>query len=1098
MSQYVPQKKASGLSLNYVYASRTSGSDNFFGVADQSGNLFETSGNLITIANSFNLVNNLFTNINNVGYLDVYNVIPGVNKSLTVNAVPSNASNISFSTDLSKNSVSFNKPLSDFSLNSVVTMSVYSQGVPQLTPARDFSNNLVIKTKAFGLAVDSNKKTFNMSATPVNGKFTFDIAALTSSAKLLIQSDLASLGISGYPKPNYDVQDILTSLGTDLSLNVGAGIKTVDVNFTVPASIEGTWKWTAKIVDGSYTSAPISIQIESIPVYGEPTFSVPSVLSADISKGTVVITRNSSDASDISNYPLTSAGLAYDFRIIPGAQMDVAAINSVFNGISFVNRDVSSTPRTLIELTGSFKLSDISRAIEFSFNAANEYMLNTKSFRLYLDWANRAQGDVYTLSKLINIDTKYTSNVNVINNLNGTYTLSYTQTVLPTGSKFYVKYFDSNSNAIGSQQVFDPSLNLNTMTKTFTPIVPGGATIMRVYVGDATNAFIYTVSLDSAVSSVLTPKLVVKSLTGGSNTFVAINANQISFLKEDVSGDDILILDQLNSPDVSGYYVNNFDQGIDISASVLLPTWFSTVTNSSVTYTITDNNSCLTGFTVSGTKTDISSTKYSVSSSPSGKTHVLTLSNKDQYNDMEIDLIFKPVVSTCVLQLDVTLDGYVNGNYKLFDNQTVLYYVPVGASSNSSGGNYNTLVVHNGIKLSFDAPGVNMNITEDDISYNIFRNLGTSVLNRYNINLVRSEFIPDSQSLIYDGIKVTATSMATGTPVANSTPRIYFSFANTANIVDTVTACSGIDNGFCTLNFSFIQLNNFVGYIDIDYFTSKNAKVSKFSNRLRIVSIPRPNLSLVVNDLSANLLPKSKASYTYNVSNYQTVGGARLDINTNWPVASLDVNGNSIVDVSGNYKLKTLINTTYLPLTCTSGNYIIDSSYNVFDICQNTIATSLAYGATSMGFINFNGVDTSKNLVINGNLNTQYTQYGVSTKQKLTAPFTVNILTSNGTTIYDNVRANCLFVNKCIKLNTVEFAKYIMLDYTTTSYSLDISGNCAPALFTVIKNISGGSASANISVTWNGQGGSSIILPGDTWVFYRTSNIPGGWSSYKI
>lgn len=1078
------------LELNFVYRTYTDlSSVTYLVVSNNSGVLFETSEETYTLQNAFNTLNDLFAAVGDVSTNYIPNLSPNYGTYYQQNNMVKGPGDLAvqvtnptdvlgLSVNAANNSITFTKSVfvglnnnSDLSGVYNVTLIAY---MPFYHVDTTVTNTISVNLKKISISTPIPQVISATSTVGQKGTITFNTSTTSESPYLVIDNCMNAVNnyINGGQWPKVNAQMVPMLLNS--SYSIAKGNTSTEIMFNIPPNIFGTWYWSVTLVDGSVSLPPVTIQIQLVPSYKEPVVNFKNqtyTLSKDLSGQVLNLQYNNVDYNvDISNYASTASGMKYDFRMIPQnvsvpVLSDLSGLSLKLNGTGanlFNNSsDVSVTaklendialrlPKVDLSRNG-FKNSDVSASYVLNYDASVEYLLSNKNFTLALDWVDRAGNNVSSINATVNIVPQYTSNVVVDNLLNGSYRVSYTQVSLPKPSKFYLEFYDSDGQRVGSQQSYAPDISNNgsmqmDISSVITLYANLNATSFVAYIGDNTNAFLYTFSPSISISVINYPSMIFTVLDGDGQTFEQINVNEVAMLLEGFEPNDpnYPIIDELYSKDISGYYVKDFNVGTDMTAQLILPSWFLNIQNPQVTFTLTDNDQCISALDISCATAKVSSTGTTT------KTAVVT--DISSFKSMFLDVTFNSTSSATVFRLNYTFSGFLNGQTRTFGSDTIIFYVPQSQEvvPVNAGGYWNYLIIHNDVKLSLDfgtPMGIGAPGAVDASLNNVWRNLATSIKNRYDIRLDRPDFYPQSPSthqFIYKDITMNAVRVSD----KSEQPRAFFSFAKAAKDVKTSVACTGMQSGFSNLSYTFIQLNNFVGYIDIRYNTMKDGVQSAVRNNLRLIVLPRPSLFLTVIDQSANVVPKSTADFNYSVENVQMIGSDKLSIDGNYTVGSTNTNQSELLDASFNSLINSRVR-SYLRLT--NGQISIAPNSTFFDICQNNMG-SVDYGATVSNSIRFLGRDVSINTVLTQNVTANYKNINNSSLTT-SNPLTVSILTNNGDNVANNVFANCLKAYKCIKINNIDLAKYVLVDNARSPYILDNSRNLT-ALWVFVQNVS--------------------------------------------
>lgn len=1130
-----------------VYVTDLSGSDisnsdlSFkFTIADNNGikNLVNVSNGTFKIANEFDMVNDLFNDSNSpksrylTSYLNNYYLnfpFTDINTDINLSTVGTSgdSNKISFSTEISNNSVildltninSSNSSsfASDISVNCAVNL-VYTQPVT----SNNATNNLSAILYKFGI----NSITAPVLFENDTGKFlSFDVNALTSTAYLVITDDGASAVSQGSNVPTYNPILAVNNLVTGLlpsRFNVSAGKTTVKIPINV-TSTRGLWSYNIKLVDGNIQSNASPVTLVVNPRYVQPIVTSPaSIFSKDLSSSVINIKYNNSNYNlDISNSPLTAGGLKFGFRLIPQGDKtfvhsDISSFtlkdkngNNLLGGTALTDISTNKLTQSLlnqklekVDLSGTginqIKKSDVSSNFTFNYTGVNDLTLKTYKYNLALDWLDASGNNISTLTYPININAKYNSTVNVTNLLNGTFSLSYEQSPIVVPIWFRVSYYGPSYGFLSST---DTSLNINRLGNNlftnFTPVLSSNS-YFNVQVLDVSENSINvsptltpvasTVSDYIALGQSVKPNVLLSILP---NTFSGIDVNEIAQLDDTINLDDSLT-------DVSGYFVSDFNQFIDLTASISWPSWYNSIVNPNLNFTITDYNNIIKCYDICGNVTNTRNQSFGINGAVLKSVNVSNI--KDLCNNLFIDLSFNSSFTSSIFKLEYTLSGDVGNTLNIpFDKNTIWFYVPESASALTSlnpGGNKNTIFIHNQTKLILDSTNSSFMALSTDCNFsNVFRNLGTTANNQYNLGLIRPEFFPSNDSNhIFDisNISMTATSFSTNSEL----PKMFFSFSKYANKVNSSSRCFGMNSGFSNLAYSFIAINNFVGYIDISYNTISNQTISTTRQTLRINVLPRPTLNIVVSDPSYNLYPNGKTNINYSVENVQMFKNNELNITSGSKWSGLynaDVSA-GYTDLSFNACMNTR-SIGYIKLT--NGALSISPDANLFTLLP---IGDLPYGSPFKigGFFKFNGKNTTTSQILKETLTVKYSGNSISANNltKNSNIFSIVIIVNSLPTITNDLYSNSGYFNNSIQLNNITIAKYVQIDPSLNTLNIDLA--CySRTIYLIVENTrninSYVTSSSTISASLS-SGIYTLTIPGYTrQVFQRTgTNV---WSA---
>lgn len=353
----------------------------------------------------------------------------------------------------------------------------------------------------------------------------------------------------------------------------------------------------------------------------------------------------------------------------------------------------------------------------------------------------------------------------------------------------------------------------------------------------------------------------------------------------------------------------------------------------------------------------------------------------------------------------------------------------------NNGGNYNNLYINNNIKLTFDSNGNGL-MTFSRITDNItnsFRNTATSITNTYNMTLARKEFVGNDHVLDISGIKFSVTSLSG----ESESPRVFFSQDKCSGIIN-INNVGNISATFSKLSYSFINLNDFAGYIDIIYNTQQNCILSKKPNVLRLIVLPRPTIYLTVAEPIYHVLPNETTSIYYTIKNIQRINGIDLALNGIYKAYELD--GDS---VSAQTRATGFIKVT-------AGNMTIDPSTNLFTIPSSGALGDLLYGGIKSGSIVFDGLNTTGTITLNQNLRVSYTG-----APSVFERFKINVCVKIDDIITNTLYANNVWANCAVGVNNIAIIKYIQLDALNNTIDLNVDCGCIKSIFVAIENTSG-------------------------------------------
>lgn len=1065
---------------------------------------------------AFNVVDTLFTDQANRAYLDSYvaNVPaslrnPSVDISLSALGAANNSAgsaNFNFnSTDNSNNRVtmdlsafrfnSYNPARYDIclNLNTGYLLSSYASA------KADVSNQLIVNMHKFGFT-NGTQTIVKFSSVDVQNA-TIDISVNVLSTSTIIKFDTSGAGVIAAQtaplQPNVDLMNLVNSSYTFTK----AGRQNLSIPIAIPANASGMWIWDATLVDGNLTSSSISVTLRVAPSFSAPVITLDPSTSSTLIPGLgepakfQVKLDDSSYTKDICNnltrgmvvYPrinavgarvpgdVTFANLDAGLDlIVNGSARALSATDLSTNTLGFVdisnyaiNTGLIVTSADISSNAAGFDIKTPGRDVSFNITidaSSNDFNLPSRQFELLLDWLPNAQHAAFT-NKIVpqtatigtvNVSTAFTSNVNLVDNQDGTYSLSLTDLngPLSSSSKYIVRVFsdadcrtsssaftlDGQSNisgASGNQFQVDMDANFNA-----TFIGPKlndrrAKLYMVAYLKNGLNTYLYTAS---PIQSIIFAKSPILNMTfDTTNALTAANLNQI------VNVDDAL---ELNSSiaDLSGYLVKSINVGIDLSCNLSLPEW--QLTNPTFTFTLNDSNGVVKSMDVSANTTRKSKVLPGV---PATFTSLSDISNGLGFY---VDLSFNAVNTSAIFTLNVALSD-VNGTVYPEANKTVLFYYPgtFGVSETNLGGNNNTLIVFNDSKYALDAVSgiTQMSIGSKD-SFDTFTWLAGSPNNTFCLNLARTEFVGENHVLDASGFKIHAVDQTGVTAADPAALYVQFNGAWGSLQTGTVSTFAPIPCVFARNNYSWIDTRKFVGTIDIKYSTKdRNAKVSQTLNTLRLVVLPRPAVQVAIGNVP-NVLTNTASTVQVTLTNTQkNKAGANISIGSWIP---RDISGSKALNV----KFRTLLNIT-------SGALSLVTSAGTPDVPNAPLFTlptvaDMLYGISTVAPVTFKGRSTAGlvNTIVRAN-------YSMNAARSVSSSAPLQVVVYSADSTFNNrMFTNSLSVNSEINFAGMPFVQYIALDNSNNSLALDVDLRTKNAAFVIVEN-KGSATSGNITHT---------------------------------
>ncbi len=792
------------------------------------------------------------------------------------------------------------------------------------------------------------------------------------------------------------------------------------------------------------------------------------------------------------------------------------------NALKFT--DLSSQSVSQLIVTGSdlsfnattglwFKLRDISDSYAIDLSWSNVSKLPSRNFNLNFDWlrynfandVSKNNLNISTVTKSFSIDAKYSSNVVLTpNKANGTVRLS----------------LNGNANGIAPTDKFNVKIytdeKLTTLATTADVKWSESTRLLNTLVSQDVSAFDFNVVIgDNFVSDIYIPKqfgtnklYLVAYISENSTTvhkytisnvadYIALSALDLSFnynlttFRPANTNDIMQILDHDPSDpsedpdnpstttlDLSGYIVQNADQHIDLSFSIIRPAWWDTVNSPSLTITLIDPSNIVKFLDISGTKTDIST---------NGTTKSLTFTNmSDLCGNFYVDMSFNST--------KISIDSIFSLNYLITDadgtiygtsNKQILFYYKASELANSNlGGNKNTVILYTDVKLALDQipTFTQMNIGTQD-SFGAYSWLAGSSNNMYCLDLARPEFMGETgHTLDLSGVAITVVAAdydVSQTPVA-----AYFSYGKSGSKIATGTVISasggspGLQSNNCisrfvNFNYSYLYVRSFVGTVDIFYNTiNRYNKISSDSNknRLRLVFLPRPTLS--IDPITPSFVPiNTTSTMQVTIRNRQPKGVT--------PNAWLSTVGFNPTDVSGNNslatKIRNIIRLGAPQLGFVTAAGLPDVNANLYFTAQ-TNATSIAYDSNAnpvFATISFKGRN-----IPGLNLTNLSVTAATITSKIITEREAVHAVVFANSSFSENVYANNVNIGNQLVFAGLRLIQYVALDNTSTTFKLMDNELTKNSAYVVVEN------KASVAKLVH-NGNTTNTIPSLTTVVYR-------------
>lgn len=984
----------------------------------------------------------------------------------------------------------------------------------------DVSNQLIIRMYQFGMG--STDRTITKFSSTTAQTTTIDLSVNVLNASGILHFDTSGAGIinaqNALLQPNVDLMSIVPQ-----TVNfTRSGRQNVSVPITIPAGTSGCWIWNAYITDGNLKSTPIAITLNVQPSFSAPVITLDSTTSTNLIPGLGAPAKFQVKLDDTSFVPdicnnLTRGMLVYP-RInavdaqVPGdvniTNLNNGLIVTGFNNTSaFIANDLSLNTLTFADVSNNntglvlspadislnpntglyFKVPgrDVSRNITIDASS-NDFNLPARQFNLALDWLPNAEVGAETNGVkvqtatigTVSVATTYTSNVNLVDNKDGTYSLSLTDLNGPLdGASYKVKVFRDAKCTIGATLASDISMTSQTnvynasgssfnvsMDSNFNATFTGpslfnkaGKVYMVAYI-ERTNVYLYTAS--APVSVIYAKYPILNVLFDTVNAFTAADLNKIVNITDTLDVNTSLT-------DLSGYIVRSINAGIDLSCNLSLPSW--DLVGPSLTFTLNDSNGVVKSMDISANATKKSNLLPNV---PATFTNLSDVSNN---LGLYVDLSFNSVKAASLFTLNIALSDAAGNSYPAATKTIAFFYPGFGPTATNAGGIKNTIIVFNDAKYALDSVSTltQMNIGSMD-SYNTFTWLAGSALNTYCLNLARSEFIDSNHTLDASGFKINAVNTIGG----SDAPNLYIQFNGdwASKSTPAITNSQAITTSFARNTYSWLDLKRFVGHIDIQYCTKNSNGVSVTPNILRMIVVPRPNIQASI-AVTPNILINTQSTIQLTVKNVQkNKAGNEISI-ANW----------GPVDISGSKPLSGKFRTL---LAAGSGSLSLVTSAGVPDIANAGFFTlpavgDLLYGNAVIVPINFRGRSTPGQ--VSSIVQANYSMVG-SKAISGTAGLTINVYSADST-FNNSVYTNNLSANTSINFAGMPFVQYVALDNSNNTINLDTDARTKNAAFVVVEN-KGSATSAALTATSSSVTGTSTIAAGGVAVYQHT---PTAW-----
>lgn len=1042
--------------------------------------------------------------------------------------------------DFSANHI--NPTILDCSLAIATTLPLISNSVANVS-GTDVSTNIAFKLYRFGIDSVSAVNKYTSTVT-TSQKIDLSVNCISSSAYITVEPNNDNIIARGltFPQANQDVGDLLPA-----TVQVGkAGRSNVTINYNIPANLTGFWSYKITLHDtGSYGGDFTNFKTFDFtvnPSLSEPLVSQKSGSSYTLAQGessTSFLHFNSADYNiDICN---NNNIMYYKLRMLPAnnSALDISmsdlsqnftltdaltnylhnVVDASLNILTHADVNASASRLTMLPTDISFNnntfqwyknpSTDLSNTLVLTYRAdASDNRLPDRSFNIYADWLANTSSN--TKPQTVKVGTytaitKYSANVTIADNKDGTFTLTSSD----------LNNFDNNT--LYNVQIF--TTNKLATLATVTDLSWNGIHNSNVSQIDG-NRSNFAVQMDSNFSATFTaPKVIgsnkfymvayicpdstvankhkytlsnIVELTANTSVGLTVVADPAALTQATLP--NVVTIDELLNVDttadtLNGYIVQSQNVVQDLSFNIGLPNWWADINGLNVTVSLIDSNNVVKHFDVSGA--------YTKSRGTVSQSVTLTdMRDLSLNNNIFVDLSYNKYSDDIVLGLNIVVSDAANTVYKNAQQQLLLYYRGQKLGVENTGGVKTSLIVYNDTKYIFEniLSATQMSLGARD-TFGVYSWLAGSAANSYCLNLARSEFVgEDKHVLDISGFDISFNSGNSLAVAASDAPQSYISYTNWAGTPGFNTrAASSVNNltavatTFARSAFSWVDIKRFIGCINITFKTKNSTgNLSATPNLLRLIVIPRPALQLTVG-ATPNVLINTPSQIQTYIQNVQTnKAGNNLDLGQWNPT-----------DISGGVSVISKIRTI---LKVTGGSVSLVTSAGAPDVVNAGLFTlpstigDIAYGSTVNTpvanrvnpMVVFKGRSTAG--LVASNLQIQYNAFG---NKSITDRKEINVAVYSSESSYSNsVFTNNLSANTEITFASMPFVKYISLDNSNNSIVLDTDLRTKNAAFVVVENksIASGSASATVLTGLTASSNAVAIGSGETCVLLHTGS----------
>lgn len=926
----------------------------------------------------------------------------------------------------------------------------------------DISNTLTVKMHNFGTENLAGTHNFNFATA---ADVTFETNALTDNAKLVFASDAAAndAEFNSNPQPS-----LLLATMFDAEYPLSAGHRSKTINVVPPArdaiyAASGAWNWKAKIVDGDYESAEVSVRVVVSPALRAPVRSPSSFDAfnalANNSKS-VFLKYNALDLTD-PDIALADSKMDISYQLV-----DSSGKFAVVAGAN--NMD-------------TVRDSDASANFTITYTAGSEYSAtNVLDSVFKLLWREVGSSSNYNVINMNLFSTGAIARdpVTVTNNYNGTYTLA-------GGNKQTGEVYITRVGA-GAWSLVSVNPYVATGTHSDRHFAVGKfTTVYNAYTASDSGA----VEVDNVLPAV--------ALAENATSFNAETSSSSTIVQMDEDGN---IVGSTGGSSTTSYTLIA-DNTIDLSVNVTKPNWFDDE-NMSLRIAIAESPVApgtqynLTSFALT---TGLDTYTGTMPTSGTGaRTAILDIdaSANEQFAYGQLNLVFAGSrYNKSTLTITTTL--YRNGSSVSTDSDN--YLITSTINSNPGAHNTNFLMVNRSkvnltrttgtmsaatrlVPTDFDVSESMIN----DISANSYRNLASYVNGMLYLNVARDTFVGSGHAFDLSGFNITQDS-GNGQEV-----KVYIPYSKYPGF--DLNSVTGADAAFSSYPDIFIDTGYYTGALDVAYSTIFEGDYSATLNTMRLIVLPRPGITYTVTDPANNHNDYNSPSYIS-----QSVGNVQVDACGNNVAFTTPTTfgGDDISALLARYTAIARVGATVPAVTSVTSetDSVIPSGTNVAGLftAETDLASSIAYGTSAASTMKFAGLnldstahsDLSGFHILTFNAAISYIRNLRLSDRALPIndDFVITVVDDNDRVYAAELMADQLYLNNGIAVNGLDFMKYVRVDA-----DVNIFTDYSRADHIYVENI----GPASINVVYTGAG--AIVSLDSVERAYFKKNGGDNWS----